>query len=320
MQKKQILHTGKLTIQSEAQTLLRLIETLDDAFVQAVLAIHSSQGRVVVTGIGKSAVVGQKIVATLNSTGTPALFLHAADAIHGDMGMIRREDIVIFISKSGSTPEITTLLPFIRSNGNKTVALVSNPNSLLASKADYPILIPIDKEAEPNNLAPTSSTTAQMAVGDAIAAALSELTGFSREDFAKFHPGGTLGKYYSLTAEDFATKHPIPKVDKEAVLKEIILQITSKRLGATAVLEGERLLGIITDGDLRRMLDRYDQTSHLLAKDIMSPTPKTISYDTPAIDVLDALRNHSINQLIVLRHGKYIGMVHIHDLINEGLT
>ncbi len=320
MDREKILEIGKNTIRSEAQTLLRMSEVLDEAFVQAVMAIYQSRGRVVLTGIGKSAVVGQKIVATLNSTGTPALFLHAADAIHGDLGMIRPEDIVLFISKSGSTPEILTLFPIVRSAGNTTIALVSNPHSPLAQDATYAIIIPIDKEAEPNNLAPTSSTTAQMAVGDAISTALSSLSGFSPEDFAKFHPGGTLGKYYHLKAKDFAARHLAPRVSPDTTLHEVILEMTSKRLGATAVLRENHILGIITDGDLRRMLKTHQDIARLTAKDIMTNAPKTIAHTTPAIEVLQALRKYSINQLIVLEERKYVGMVHIHDLINEGLT
>ncbi len=321
MEDANILTLGRLTIAEEARTLYHLVDKLDTSFVRAVKAIHQATGRVVITGIGKSAVVGKKIVATLNSTGTPALFLHAADAIHGDLGMIRQGDVVIFISKSGNTPEICTLLPYILEAGNTTIALVSNPESTLARKATHAIIIPVEKEAEPNNLAPTSSTTAQMAVGDAIAVALSKLTGFSPEDFAKFHPGGILGKHYGLFAEDFAKRHSIPVVSHDAPLKELILEMTSKRLGATAVLdEKHKVIGIITDGDLRRMLEKYEHPSKLKAGDIMTLAPKCIPHDTPAIELLNTLRHYCINQLIVLKEEVYMGMVHIQDLIMEGLT
>ncbi|MBX2892798.1 MAG: KpsF/GutQ family sugar-phosphate isomerase [Saprospiraceae bacterium] len=317
-----ILHIACQTIRIEANTLTALADSLDDTtdFLACVEAIAASPGRVVLTGIGKSAIVAQKITATLNSTGTPAMFLHAADAIHGDLGMIRQYDLVLCISKSGETSEIKVLVPLVKNFGNPIIAMTANRNSTLARQADYVLWTPVEHEADPNNLAPTASTTAQMALGDALAVALLAHKGFSPGDFAKFHPGGALGKQLYLRVRDLYTLHERPAVRPDATLNEIIIEISSKRLGATAVLDdSEHLMGIITDGDLRRMLQRGGPLTGVLASDILSPHPKSIGPDALAVDALALLRQHSITQLVVLHEGRYLGMVHLHDLVREGL-
>ncbi len=318
-----ILSTARQTIRIEAETLLNLAESLDDTtdFLTCVEAIAASPGRLVITGIGKSAIVAQKIAATLNSTGTPALFLHAADAIHGDLGMIRPYDLVLCLSKSGETSEIKVLVPLVKNFGNPVIAMTANRESTLARQADYVLWTPIDQEADPNNLAPTSSTTAQMALGDALAVALLAYKGFSSGDFAKFHPGGALGKQLYLRVRDLYPQHGCPIVGPDAVLHEIIHEISSKRLGATAVLDdSDRLLGIVTDGDLRRMLQRGGDFSGVCARDILSAKPKCIDPGAMAVDALALMRQHSITQLVVMDGEKYLGMVHLHDLIREGLV
>lgn len=320
---RSIINTAQRTIRIEAEALLTLADSLDDTtdFQACVEAIAASPGRLVITGIGKSAIVAQKITATLNSTGTPALFLHAADAIHGDLGMIRPYDLVLCISKSGETSEIRVLVPLVKNFGNPLIAMTANRQSTLARQADYVLWTPIEHEADPNNLAPTASTTAQMALGDALAVALLAYKGFSPDDFAKFHPGGALGKQLYLRVRDLYTLHERPLVGAAASLNEVILEISSKRLGATAVLdESEHLLGIITDGDLRRMIQRGGDFSHLSARDILSAHPKSIEPDALAIDALTLMRSNSISQLVVMDDGKYLGMVHLHDLVREGLV
>lgn len=320
---RSIINTAQRTIRIEAEALLALADSLDDTtdFQACVEAIAASPGRLVITGIGKSAIVAQKITATLNSTGTPALFLHAADAIHGDLGMIRPYDLVLCISKSGETSEIRVLVPLVKNFGNPLIAMTANRQSTLARQADYVLWTPIEHEADPNNLAPTASTTAQMALGDALAVALLAYKGFSPDDFAKFHPGGALGKQLYLRVRDLYTLHERPHVGAAASLNEVILEISSKRLGATAVLdESEHLLGIITDGDLRRMIQRGGDFSHLSARDILSAHPKSIEPDALAIDALTLMRSNSISQLVVMDDGKYLGMVHLHDLVREGLV
>lgn len=317
------LSIAQNTIRIEAETLLALADSLDDTtdFQACVEAIAGSPGRLVLTGIGKSAIVAQKITATLNSTGTPALFLHAADAIHGDMGMIRPHDLVLCISKSGESSEIKVLVPLVKNFGNPVIAMTANRASTLARHADYVLWTPVTQEADPNNLAPTASTTAQMALGDALAVALLAYKGFSPGDFAKFHPGGALGKQLYLRVRDLYPLHERPAVKPEASLREVILEISSKRLGATAVLdENQQLMGVITDGDLRRMLQRNSDFSNIQARDIFSPHPKTIGPDALAVDALALMRQHSITQLVVLEEGKYLGMVHLHDLVREGLV
>lgn len=320
---RSIINTAQRTIRIEAEALHALADSLDNTtdFQACVEAIAASPGRLVITGIGKSAIVAQKITATLNSTGTPALFLHAADAIHGDLGMIRPYDLVLCISKSGETSEIRVLVPLVKNFGNPLIAMTANRQSTLARQADYVLWTPIEHEADPNNLAPTASTTAQMALGDALAVALLAYKGFSPDDFAKFHPGGALGKQLYLRVRDLYTLHERPLVGAAASLNEVILEISSKRLGATAVLdESEHLLGIITDGDLRRMIQRGGDFSHLSARDILSAHPKSIEPDALAIDALTLMRSNSISQLVVMDDGKYLGMVHLHDLVREGLV
>jgi arabinose-5-phosphate isomerase len=315
-----IVKTARRTLEIEKDTLEGLIRQLDERFVACVQAIYEAPGRLVVTGIGKSALVGQKIVATLNSTGTPALFMHAADAIHGDLGMVQAGDIVLCLSKSGETPEVKVLLPLVRALGNPIIGMVASPDSFLGRHADYLLLTPCPQEADPNNLAPTASTTAQMAMGDALATALLALRGFSPRDFAQFHPGGSLGKQLYLRVSDIYPNNARPVVYLHQSIQQVIIEITSKRLGATAVLdEQEQLQGIVTDGDLRRMLERSPEINGLRAADIMSPSPKTIAPDALAVKALELMRRHSITQLLVAEDGAYRGVVHLHDLIREGI-
>ena len=313
--------TALHTIQLEAQSVAGLSAFIDASFEKAVEAIHASKGRLVVSGIGKSAIVAQKIVSTLNSTGTPSLFMHAADAIHGDLGMIQKEDIVMIISKSGESPEIKVLVPLIKNFGNLLVGMVGSVESYLASQSDIILNTTVSKEACPNNLAPTSSTTAQMVMGDVLAVCLMQLNGFTGEDFAKFHPGGNLGKRLYLRVADLYTNNERPAVLSSASLKEVIVEITEKRLGVTAVIdENEQITGIITDGDLRRMLEKNNDIRSITAKDILSAGPKTVSPSLLAVEALDVLRNNDISQLIVAEDGKYLGILHIHDLVREGIV
>lgn len=318
-----LLEVARQTVLREAAALRALADSLQDSsdFQACLEALVQSTGRLVLTGIGKSAIVAQKIVATLNSTGTPALFLHAADAIHGDLGMVRPDDIVLCLSKSGETAEIKVLVPLLKNFGNLLIAMTANPNSTLARQADFLLWTPIDQEADPNNLAPTTSTISQMALGDALAIALLTHRGFSAADFAKFHPGGALGKQLYLRVRDLYTQHDRPVVALNASLQEVILEISSKRLGATAVLDDQgQLCGIVTDGDLRRMLQKESDFSRFKASDILSPNPKTIAPDAMAVDALAMMRQFSISQLVVLENESYLGIVHLHDLIREGLV
>jgi len=308
------------TIIHEAESVRNLANMIDEDFEKIVKLIYNSTGRVVITGIGKSANIAKKIVATLNSTGTPAIFMHAADAIHGDLGIIQPEDVVICISKSGNTPEIKVLVPLLKYRKNPLIGLVSNTNSFLAKNAHYLLKATVEKEACPHNLAPTSSTTAQLVMGDALAVSLLEYRGFSREDFAKYHPGGSLGKKLYLTVEKLYKQNEVPRVQVDDSLRQVIIEISSKRLGATAVMEGDGLVGVITDGDLRRMLEKYDRVEHLRAKDIMTPNPKTIHQDELAINAFNLMEEHNITQLIVKENGKYLGMVHLHDILKEGIV
>lgn len=308
------------TIDLQAASIAGLKEFVNKAFTDVIQLIHASKGRVVITGIGKSAVIAQKMVATFNSTGTPALFMHAADAIHGDLGMVQPDDVVCIISKSGSSPEIKVLIPFIKNFGNPVVAICGNDQSYLATNADYFINTTVDKEACPNNLAPTTSTTAQMVMGDALAVCLLSLKGFSAEDFARFHPGGALGKQLYLRVSDLCAQNETPKVAMDANLKEVIYEISNKRLGATAVIDNDgNLQGIVTDGDIRRMLEKYEDTSKLTAKDILTTSPKTIDVQELAVAALELIRTHNISQIVVTDDGKYAGFVHLHDLVREGL-
>jgi arabinose-5-phosphate isomerase len=317
---KSILQTALKTIELEAQSVAGLAEFINADFEGAVQAIAACRGRVVVSGIGKSAVIAQKIVATFNSTGTPSIFMHAADAIHGDLGMVQEMDIVMVISKSGESPEIKVLIPLIRNFGNTLIGMVGNTASYLAKNADIILNTTVEQEACPNNLAPTSSTTAQLVMGDVLAICLMELKGFQSNDFARFHPGGTLGKKLYLRVSDLYVHNEMPKVQSGNSLKEVIVEMTQKRLGITAVVDKENnLKGIITDGDLRRMLEKNIAIDSVIADDIMTPDPKTIGPDEMAVAALEVLRQHEITQLAVCDKGKYLGIIHLHDLIREGL-
>ncbi len=317
---KEILETAKNTIKIEHQAIMQLIDVIDEKFLAIVELIYKSKGRLVITGIGKSAIIGQKIVATLNSTGTAALFMHAADAIHGDLGMIRDGDILLCISKSGETPEVKALVPLIRQLNAPLIAMVSKKESFLAKHADHILHTPLDQEADPNNLAPTTSTTLQLVMGDALATALLKAKGFSPKDFAQVHPGGSLGKQLYLKVSDIYPNNEKPSVQEDANIRALILEITSKRLGCVVVVDKEQAIkGIITDGDLRRMLESNADVSNLSAKDIMSISPKTLNSDTLAVKALQIMRTNSISQLIIIKDNKYEGIVHIHDLLKEGI-
>ncbi len=314
-----IIELAKSTLTIEADSIRNLLGYINDDFVACVQLIYKSRGRVVVTGIGKSAIIAQKIVSTFNSTGTPAIFMHAADAIHGDLGTLQQDDIVICISKSGNTPEIKVLAPLLKTGGNKLIALVGNVESYLAKQSDYILNSTVEKEACPNNLAPTSSTTAQLAMGDALAVCLLDYRGFSPKDFAKYHPGGALGKKLYLKVSDISIQNQTPQVKPDDSIKSVILEISSKRLGATAVVDNNKLVGVITDGDLRRMLEKSDSIADLKASDIMNKTPKKIDADELAINAMLLLEQNNITQLIVTTNGKYHGFVHLHDLLKEGI-
>ena len=314
-----IIETAKQTIEMESKAILNLSSLVTEDFAAAVNLIYNSKGRVIITGIGKSAIIGNKIVATLNSTGTPAIFMHAADAIHGDLGLILNDDVVICLSKSGNTPEIKVIIPLIKRANNKMIAITGNTNSFLAQHADYVLNAYVEKEACPNNLAPTTSTTAQLVIGDALAVCLLNLRGFSSTDFAKYHPGGALGKKLYLRVEDISSTNEKPAVNSDASIKEVIVEITAKMLGVTAVVENNEITGIITDGDLRRMLTKVDDFSKLTAKDIMGANPKRIQANAMAIEALEMMEANDISQLLVEHEGKYAGVVHLHDLIKEGI-
>jgi len=314
-----IIAYAKKTIAEEAQAIAYLEELVDEEFSKAVETIHKSKGRVIITGIGKSAIIATKIVATMNSTGTPAVFMHAADAIHGDLGNILEDDTVICISKSGNTPEIKVLVPLIKGFKNKLIGITANKESFLGQEADYVLHAFVEKEACPNNLAPTTSTTAQLVVGDALAVCLLHLQGFSSRDFAKYHPGGALGKKLYLRVSDITSQNEKPQVSPESNINSVIVEMTEKRLGATAVTDNGHILGIITDGDLRRMLTTNTSFDGLTAKDIMSPNPKRINNDAMAVDALEKLEEYAITQLLAEEDGKYAGFLHIHDLMREGI-
>ena len=317
--KNSIINIAKQTIEMEGQAILNLSNLITDNFADAIHLIYNSKGRVIITGIGKSAIIANKIVATLNSTGTPSIFMHAADAIHGDLGLILKDDVVICISKSGNTPEIKVLVPLIKSAKNKMIAITGNKGSFLGQHADYILNTFVEKEACPNNLAPTTSTTAQLVIGDALAVCLLELRGFSSNDFAKYHPGGALGKKLYLRVQDISSVNQKPKVNGNHSIRAVIVEITEKMLGVTAVVENNEIIGIITDGDLRRMLTKVDDFSKLTAKDIMSKNPRRIQAEAMAIDALEVMETNGISQLLVEENGKYAGIVHLHDLIKEGI-
>jgi arabinose-5-phosphate isomerase len=316
---RQIIAIAKRTLQVEADSVKDLIGFLDNDFAAIVKLIIDSGGRVVVSGIGKSAIIAQKMVATFNSTGTPSVFMHAADAIHGDLGTIQKKDVVIIISNSGNTPEIKVLAPLIKNGGNRLIAMTGNTDSFLAAQADYTLNTSVKKEACPHNLAPTSSTTAQLALGDALAVCLLEYRGFTTADFARFHPGGALGKKLYLKVEDLYGQNPRPVVSPSASVNEVILEISSKRLGATAVISGKKLAGIITDGDLRRMMQKHKSYEKLSAKDIMTKKPKAVSKDMMAVEALQLMKESNITQLVVMDKEKFLGFVHLHDLLKEGI-
>jgi arabinose-5-phosphate isomerase len=307
------------TIREEAEAVSSLSKSINDDFVKCVNLILQAKGRVIVTGIGKSAIVGAKLVASLNSTGTPSVFMHAADAIHGDLGTIQKEDVIICMSKSGETPEIRVLVPLLKSYGSSLIAIVGNIHSYLAKQSDFILDTTVRKEACPNNLAPTSSTTAQMVMGDALTVCLLECRGFSTADFAKLHPGGALGKQLYLTVNDLFINNQVPKVQVSDGIKTIIMEISSKRLGATAVLEGDILKGIITDGDLRRMLEKNMDYHSFTAQEIMSPSPKTIEPETLVVNALSIMRKNNITQLLVVNRNQYLGVLHLHDILKEGI-
>lgn len=315
----QIKNFASDSISMQADAVKNLINHIDEDFVEVVKLIINSKGRLIITGIGKSAIIAQKIVATLNSTGTPAVFMHAADAIHGDLGTIQKDDIVICISKSGNTPEIKVLVPLIKSFKNKLIALTGKADSYLGENADFKLLTPVKLEACPNNLAPTTSTTAQLVMGDALAVTLLKIKGFSKHDFAKYHPGGALGKALYLRVSDITTENLKPQVEPNTLMKDVIVEISKNMLGVTAVIENDKILGIITDGDLRRMLSKHDDIKNLKAEDIMTVNPKIISNHAMAVDALEVLETNSISQLVAHDKGQYKGIVHLHNLIKEGI-
>ena len=320
MEPQEIIQYATKVVREEAEAVAKLAEYMDDNFVKAVQEIIKSKGRVIVTGIGKSAIIGQKIVGTFNSTGTPAVFMHAADAVHGDLGIIQKDDIVVCISKSGNTPEIALLIPFLKANGNFLIAIVGDMESLLAKEAHCVLNCTVSREASPNHLAPTSSAMAQLAIGDALASTLIKMRGFSTEDFAKLHPGGILGKRTRMKVLDLYKLNEVPAVSKEAGMQEIILEISGKRLGVTAVVEGGKVIGAITDGDLRRAIQHHQEIMSLKAEDIMTRNPKTIHENTLAVDALQMMKNHQITNIFVVSDDdKYLGVIHIHDIIKEGI-
>lgn len=318
--KQQILKIATQTILAESAAISRLNDLLTDDFATAVEEIYHSKGRVVITGIGKSAIIAQKIVATMNSTGTPSMFLHASEAIHGDLGMVQPQDIVICISKSGNSPEIKVLVPILKRFGNTLIAITGNMTSFLAKGSDYVLNTTVESEACPINLAPTSSTTAQLVMGDAIAVSLMEIRGFTPSDFAKYHPGGALGKKLLLRVGDMLDRTHKPEVSPNSSIKNVIIEISEKRLGVSAVVENDLVIGIITDGDIRRMLNDRDTFTDLVAKDIMTKNPKMIQMSDMVIDALNILEDFSITQLIVLDNNQYAGVLHLHDILKEGIV
>ncbi len=317
--KLEIIQIGIQVFENEALALLKLGKTIDNNFIEVVELLGNIKGNVIVSGIGKSAIIAQKIVATLNSTGTTAVFMHAADAIHGDLGIIRDEDVLILLSKSGETPEIKMLVPLIKSRGNKLIAMVGNTASYLAIQADIVLDTSVEKEACPNNLAPTTSTTAQLVMGDALAVCLLEYRGFTAADFARIHPGGALGKQLYMRVEDLYKRNEKPVVQANDDLTKVIIEISAKRLGATAVMDNEHFVGLITDGDLRRMLLKSPQLDKIKASDIMTVNPKSIDGQSLVIDALGLMRKYNITQLPVVNQGIYLGVIHLHDIIKEGI-
>jgi arabinose-5-phosphate isomerase len=318
--KENIIASAKKTIESESQSIAKLTEYINDDFVSAVEIIYNLKGRLVVTGIGKSAIIAQKIVATLNSTGTPSLFLHASEAIHGDLGMVQKDDAVICISKSGNSPEIKILVPLLKNFGNQLIAITGNPTSFLGKEAHFVLNTYVESESCPNNLAPTDSTTAQLVMGDAIAVCLMKMRDFQPEDFAKYHPGGSLGKKLLLRVKDMLDTSRKPFVNLDSSIKNVIVEISEQRLGVAAVIENDKVVGIITDGDIRRMLNKTETITGLTAKDIMTVNPKTIKSTDMVVDALNILEDFSITQLVVVDDNEYKGVIHLHDILKEGIV
>ena len=315
-----ILAAAKSTLKAESDAITKAIDFLNDDFLKSVQAIFNTKGRLVITGIGKSAHIGQKIVATLNSTGTPSLFMHAAEAVHGDLGMITKDDVVLCISKSGNSPEIKVLVPLLKRDGNILIGMTANESSFLGKNSDFVINAYVEKEADPNNLAPTTSTTVQLALGDALAVALIEMRNFTANDFAKFHPGGALGKKLLLKIKDILDGKNKPSVTIASTIQQVIFEISNKRLGVTAVLDGEDIKGIITDGDIRRMLEKTTDLSSITAKDIMTVNPKSIELNSKVEDALNIMESFEITQLVVTNNNIYAGIIHLHDILKEGIV
>ena len=317
--KSVIIEAAKRSISEQGDAIKNIVNFLDDSFAEAVELILKSNGRVIITGIGKSAIIANKIVATLNSTGTPSIFMHAADAIHGDLGLVQKKDIIICISKSGNTPEIKVLVPLLKRAGNPLIAITGNKNSFLGEESDFVFNSYVDKEVCPNNLAPTTSTTPQLVIGDALAVCLLQMRDFSSDDFAKYHPGGALGKKLFLTVRDLAMKNEKPNVGLNSNIKDVIIEISEKRLGVSAVIEQNKIKGIITDGDLRRMLAKTENFTNLSAIDIMTKNPKSIDINAMAVDAMQLMEKHQITQLLVTDNEMYAGVIHLHDLMKEGI-
>lgn len=317
--KSVIIEAAKRSISEQGDAIKNIVNFLDDSFAEAVELILKSNGRIIITGIGKSAIIANKIVATLNSTGTPSIFMHAADAIHGDLGLVQKKDIIICISKSGNTPEIKVLVPLLKRAGNPLIAITGNKNSFLGEESDFVFNSYVDKEVCPNNLAPTTSTTAQLVIGDALAVCLLQMRDFSSDDFAKYHPGGALGKKLFLTVRDLAMKNEKPNVGLKSNIKDVIIEISEKRLGVSAVIEQNKIKGIITDGDLRRMLAKTENFTNLSAIDIMTKNPKSIDINAMAVDAMQLMEKHQITQLLVTDNEMYAGVIHLHDLMKEGI-
>ena len=317
--KSLIIEAAKRSISEQGDAIKNIVNFLDDSFAEAVELILKSNGRIIITGIGKSAIIANKIVATLNSTGTPSIFMHAADAIHGDLGLVQKKDIIICISKSGNTPEIKVLVPLLKRAGNPLIAITGNKNSFLGEESDFVFNSYVDKEVCPNNLAPTTSTTAQLVIGDALAVCLLQMKDFSSDDFAKYHPGGALGKKLFLTVRDLAMKNEKPNVGLKSNIKDVIIEISEKRLGVSAVIEQNKIKGIITDGDLRRMLAKTENFTNLSAIDIMTKNPKSIDINAMAVDAMQLMEKHQITQLLVTDNEMYAGVIHLHDLMKEGI-
>lgn len=317
--KSVIIEAAKRSISEQGDAIKNIVNFLDDSFAEAVELILKSNGRVIITGIGKSAIIANKIVATLNSTGTPSIFMHAADAIHGDLGLVQKKDIIICISKSGNTPEIKVLVPLLKRAGNPLIAITGNINSFLGEESDFVFNSYVNKEVCPNNLAPTTSTTAQLVIGDALAVCLLQMRDFSSDDFAKYHPGGALGKKLFLTVRDLAMNNEKPNVGLNSNIKDVIIEISEKRLGVSAVTEQNKIKGIITDGDLRRMLAKTENFTNLSAIDIMTKNPKSIDINAMAVDAMQLMEKHEITQLLVTDNKLYVGVIHLHDLMKEGI-